>query len=367
MKVNSRPGATPPRTLSDLAKTLGVSVATVSNAFNRPDQLSVALRERILQAAKEAGYVGPDPTARALSRGKHATVGLILTEQLSYAFSDPAAVLILEGLARACEEASTGLLLVPVVAGGDGSAARAINAASVDGLALYSLPDGDDAVEAALARKVTTVMIDQPLVSGVPYVSHDHRSAARLALTHLLDLGHRRVGVLAYRLTPERHRGERSLELQLAAGYRSTRARLEGYGEVLQAFRLGWDSLFFFESESNDPDGGASSTAEMLQIEPRPTAILADSDQLAIGALRAAKDAGLELPAELSVVGMDDIPAAAIVTPALTTIRQPLAEKGETAGRILLGQRTGKRRIVFSVELVVRASTGPPPRRRSAG
>jgi DNA-binding LacI/PurR family transcriptional regulator len=361
VKVKREPS--PPRTLDDLARALGVSRATVSNAFNRPDQLSAELRERILRTAREAGYAGPDPTARALVRGERDAIGLVFTEQLSYAFSDPAAVHILEGLARACEQAETGLLLVPISAAADGSAARAINGAAVDALVLYSLPDDDPVVEAALARGITTVMIDQPLVPGVPYVGHDDRGSARLALAHLLKLGHRRIGVLGYRLTPQRHRGELAREQQLAAGYRHTRTRLRGYGDALRAAGSDWQALTFFESESNDPAGGAATALEMLSKDP-PTAILTDSDQLAIGVLQAAAEAGLRVPEDLSVIGMDDVPAAAVVTPALTTIRQPLVEKGETAGRILLGQRSSKQKIVFPVELIVRDSTAQPARRR---
>jgi DNA-binding LacI/PurR family transcriptional regulator len=349
--------------LNGLAKMLGVSVATVSNAFNRPDQLSVKLRERILAAAKEAGYPGPDPTARALSRGERNAFGLVLTEQLSYAFSDPAAVLILEGLARACEEAETGLLLVPLPAE-DKSAARTINAAAIDGLALYSLPDDDPAVEAALARNITVVLIDQPFIPDVPFVAHDHRDAARRALTHLLELGHQSVGVLGYRLTPERHRGELPREKQLKAGYQSTRARIKGYEEALRTFGLGWENVTFFESASNDPAGGSITAKEMFERDRSLTAILTDSDQLAIGVLQAAVKAGLQVPHDLSVIGMDDIRAASVMTPPLTTIRQPLVEKGQTAGRILLGQHSGKRRIVFPVELIVRGSTAAPPRQR---
>jgi DNA-binding LacI/PurR family transcriptional regulator len=352
------------RTLDDLAALLGVSRATVSNAFNRPDQLSAKLRERILGAARDAGYAGPDPTARALSRGERGAVGVVFAEQLSYAFSDPAAVLILEGLARACEQAGTGLLLVPVAADEDGTAVRAINGAAVDALALYSQPDDDPTVAAAVARGVKTVMIDQPDLSGIPYVGHDDRGAARLALTHLLELGHRRIGVLGYRLTPERHRGELPRELQLAAGYRHTRTRLKGYEDALRSFGLDWEIVSFFESESNDPAGGAATALEMLQLDDSPSAILTDSDQLAIGVLGAARGAGLRVPEDLSVIGMDDVPAASVVTPRLTTIHQPLVKKGETAGRILLGQRSGKRRTVFPVELIVRDSTAAAARRK---
>jgi DNA-binding LacI/PurR family transcriptional regulator len=366
MRVKPRVSDEAPRTLAELATMVGVSRATASNAFNRPDQLSAALREHILEAARKVGYVGPDPTARALSRGTRGTVGLVFTEQLSYAFSDPAAVQILEGLAQACEAAETRLMLVPVSAGDGGSTGRAINGASVDALALYSLQDDSRAVETALARGMTTVTIDQPVVAAVPYVGLDYRSAARLALTHLVELGHRRVGVLGYRLTPERHKGEITRQQQRAARYHSTRARLRGYEDALRAFGLHWESLCFIESDTNDAAGGAAGTAEILQSKERPTAILTDSDQLAIGVLQAAASAGLDVPDELSVIGMDDIPAASVVTPALTTIRQPLVDKGRTAGQILLGQRSGKRRIVFPVELVVRRSTAAPPTATSA-
>jgi DNA-binding LacI/PurR family transcriptional regulator len=363
MSVKRRSSSDVARTLDELARMVGVSRATASNAFNRPSQLSTGLRQRILRAAKEVGYVGPDPTARALSRGLRGAVGLVFTEQLSYAFSDPAAVQILEGLARACEEAETGLLLVPVSAGNEGSASRAINGASVDALVLYSLPDDDPAIEAARARGIPVVTIDQPVISGVPYVGLDYRSAARLALSHLLALGHRRVGVLAYRMTPERHQGEVKPDQQRNAQYHSTRARLQGYDDALDDFGLSEDSICFFESETNQVAGGAVTAAEMLRLDDRPTAIVTDSDQLAIGVCQAVADAGLRVPDDLSVIGMDDIPIASVVTPPLTTIRQPLVDKGRIVGEIMLGKRSGKRRLALPIELVVRDSTTRPPRR----
>ncbi|MFN2485889.1 MAG: LacI family DNA-binding transcriptional regulator [Acidimicrobiia bacterium] len=360
MKVNRSSTEPPPRTLEELAKLMGVSRATASNAFNRPDQLSHELRQRILAVAKEVGYAGPDPTARALSRGKRGAIGLVFTEQLSYAFSDPAAVLLLEGLAEACEQAETGLLLLPVSAGNEGSAVRAINGAAVDALALYSLPDRDPAVIAASTRAIPAVTIDQPLVPGVSYVGIDYRVAARTALSFLLGLGHRKVAVLGYRLTPERHQGAITREHQSRAKYYSTRERLIGYREALDELGLGWDVLQFLESASNDAAGGAASGGYLLDGPSRPTAILTDSDQLAIGVLEAAAKAGLAIPDELSVVGMDDVPAASASSPQLTTIRQPLVEKGRRVGEILLNERVRKRNVRLPVELIVRGSTAPP-------
>ena len=236
VKVKRSASTNRPRTQAALAATLGVSSATVSNAFNRPDQLSPELRERILAAAGEAGYVGPDPTARALARGKRGTIGVVFTERLTYAFSDPAAVLFLEGLARACEDADTGLLLVPVNAAA-GNGGHNIHRVAVDALALYSLPDDDPALAAALAQRITAVTIDQPETAGAAFIGIDDRAAGRAALAHLLELGHRRITVIAYRLTPERRRGELSRSQQLAAKYRTTRLRLKGYEDALNAIR----------------------------------------------------------------------------------------------------------------------------------
>ena len=106
-----------PATLASLAAELGVSRTTVSNAYNRPDQLSPALRRRVLDTARRLGYPGPDPVARSLRTRKAGAVGLLLTEALSYAFRDPAAVAFLEGLGLACEEGGSGLLLVPAAPG----------------------------------------------------------------------------------------------------------------------------------------------------------------------------------------------------------------------------------------------------------
>ena len=318
------------RTQAALAAALGVSSATVSNAFNRPDQLSPELRERILRAARDAGYVGPDPTARALARGKRGTIGVVFTERLTYAFSDPAAVLFPEGLARACEDADTGLLLVPVSAGAS-SGSHNIHRAAVDALALYSLPDDDPAVAAALAQEIAVVMIDQPETPGAAFIGIDDRAAGRAALNHLLELGHRDITVIAYRLTPERRRGELSQGTAARRLVPYDSAASQGLWRCPEAVRPWLGNSRFYESDSNDPAGGAATAAEIFVADSRPTAILTDSDQLALGVIQAAVSAGIQVPEDLSIVGSDDIPAASVVTPALTTIKQPLISKGEEA------------------------------------
>ena len=146
--------------------------------------------------------------------------------------------------------------------------------------------------------------------------------------------------------------------------YRTTRLRLKGYGDALKRFGLGWETLRFYESDSNDPAGGAATAAEIFVADSRPTAILTDSDQLALGVIQAAVSAGIQVPEDLSIVGSDDIPAASVVTPALTTIKQPLISKGEEAGRILLGKSSAENKLILPFELVIRSSTAPARARR---
>ena len=165
-----------PATLASLAAELGVSRTTVSNAYNRPDQLSAPLRERVLEAARRLGYPVPDPVARSLRTRRAGAVGLLLTEALSYAFRDPVATGFLEGLALACEQAGQGLLLVPVSP--EHVDVAAVHRASVDGFVVYSVREDDPHFLAVLERPVPTVVCDQPAgVEGVDRVGVDDREA----------------------------------------------------------------------------------------------------------------------------------------------------------------------------------------------
>src|SRR5918997_1829371 len=208
-------------TLQTIADAVGVSRSTVSNAYNRPDQLNPRLRARILAVAAELGYAGPDPAARRLRTGHAGAIGLLFTEALSYAFTDPGAVGFLEGLAREAEAGGTALLLIPSPPGGD--AAAAVREAVVDGLCIYSMADDQPSVRAALERGLPTVVV---------------------------------------------------------------------------------------EERPNDLPSGIDAGRALLAGRPRPTAILASTDQLALGVLQAAREVGLRVPGDVSVAGFDDVPAA---------------------------------------------------------
>src|SRR3954463_1967910 len=180
-------------TLAAVAEHLGVSRTTVSNAYNRPDQLSPTLRERVLSAARDLGYTGPDPVARSLRRGKAGSLGLVFDHRLRYIFDDPAAVLFLSGVAAGCEEQGTGLALVPQLPEG---AAELVRSALVDGYVMFCTPENDDRLEAVRARGLPYVLVDfSPYVDG-PRVNIDDRGGASAVAQHLVDLGHRRFGLV---------------------------------------------------------------------------------------------------------------------------------------------------------------------------
>src|SRR3954454_11510632 len=180
-------------TLAAVAEHLGVSRTTVSNAYNRPDQLSPTLRERVLSAARDLGYTGPDPVARSLRRGKAGSLGLVFDARLQYIFNDPAAVLFLSGVAAGCEEEGTGLALVPQLPEG---AAEVVRSALVDGYVMFCTPEDDERLDAVRARGLPYVLGDfSPEFAG-PRVNVDDRGCARAAVQHLVDLGHRRLGIV---------------------------------------------------------------------------------------------------------------------------------------------------------------------------
>ncbi|RMH79063.1 MAG: LacI family DNA-binding transcriptional regulator, partial [Actinomyces sp.] len=373
-------------TLQSVADHLGVSRTTVSNAYNRPDQLSAELRARVLAAAAELGYHGPDAAARQLRRGRTGTLGVVLTSRLSDALVDADSALLLRGAAVALEEAAArgagagahALALVPVPPDTDGARA-AVSSVAVDGWLLYSLPDDHPAVTAVVERGQPVVVVDEPdLGAGVSFVGVDDRTGARLAAEHLVELGHRHLGIVTLPLATRAVPGPVAPARLARPRLRILRERLAGWFEVLDA--AGIADVPVWEAAANHPDAGREAATALLAAHPELTAVLAASDQLAIGVTQAALRAGVAVPDELSVVGFDDVPRAARWDPPLTTVRQPLADKGRAAVELLLAEprRPGSadrtdaasgqtrhrtsRRIEFPVELVVRASTAPPRR-----
>ena len=185
-----------------VARTLGVSTTTVSNAYNRPDQLSAALRERVLRTASELGYAGPDPVARSLRRGRALAVGVVFHDRLARAFDDPAAVLFLQGFTAATDERGLAVVLVPGLPEGEAKG-DAVRDAAVDGFVLHGLNHGDALIEATLGRRLPAVLVDAAQIDGFDFIGIDDAAAAATGMAHLLGLGHRRIGLLSFPLGPE--------------------------------------------------------------------------------------------------------------------------------------------------------------------
>lgn len=360
-----------PATLASLAAELGVSRTTVSNAYNRPDQLSPELRRRVLETARRLGYSGPDPVARSL-RTRHAgAVGLLLTEALAYAFRDPAALRFLEGLALACEEASRGLLLVPAasrpidpprhVPGAIVTTApmTTVNSAAVDGFVVYSVPDDDPHLAAVLQRPVPTVVCDQPVVTGIDRVGIDDRSAMLSIARHVLALGHRRVGVLCMRLGRQRSDGLVSAARVREPYSHVQRARLSGLRAAFTEVDLDPAAVPVIECFEHSTASGQAGAAALLDRDPQLTAIVCTADVLAMGSLAEADRRGLRVPAQLTVTGFDGVPDAERL--GLTTVRQPMLEKGHMAGRLLFDTGDGgPRTVLLDTELLIGRTCGPP-------
>ena len=332
-------------TLASLAAELGVSPTTVSNAYNRPDQLAPATRERILAAAAERGYTGPDPTARSLRTRRQGSLGVLLTEHLSYAFEDMASVDFLAGMAEASAGARTTLTLIPagpdtVSAPNDAQAARLVGSAAVDGFVVYSVAAGDAYLEAVQRRGLPVVVCDQPTDSGLPFVGIDDRAAISPAAQALIDASHTRIGILTIRLHRERLDGEVTAEQLAAADMHVQRSRVLGALDVFAQAGLDPSDIPVVTRHINDPRTAYAAAEELLSAHPELTAVLCTTDSMALGVIAYARDHGIAVPEQLSVTGFDGIaPALAL---GLSTVVQPNKEKGAAAGRMLASLIDGR-------------------------
>lgn len=354
-------------TLASLAAELKVSRTTISNAYNRPDQLSADLRERVLAAAKQLGYPGPDPVARSLRTRRAGAVGLVITEPLTYAFSDPAALNFVAGLAESCEEFGQGLLLVacgPERSVADGT--NAVLSAGVDGFVIYAAADDDPYLQTALQRHVPVVVIDQPKnVPDASQVGIDDRLAMRELADYVVGLGHHEIALLTMRLGTERRVGGQAAGVVTPDRLRQSHfhvqsERIAGVRDAMVAAGLDPDTLTIVESYQHLPASGGAAAELALQTNPRITALMCTADVLALSAMDYLRAHGIYVPGQMTVTGFDGIPDA--LGRGLTTVSQPSLEKGKRAGRLLHHPpRDGLPVIdVLDTELVRGRTAGPP-------
>lgn len=348
-----RPSLKARGTLKDIAQIVGVSSATVSNAFSRPDQLSSKLREKILATARSLNYGGPNPAARMLSNGFARTIAVVYAPPLYHIFQDAAASAFLSGVAEACVERRLGLLLLQC---GEGYESLVQNAA-VDGLIIYTMPNDAVTIQTVVARGLPMVVVDQSLLPNVPFIGIEDRAAARACAQHLKDLGHQRLGIAMLPLHADGYTGPIDKKRLKKACFAVARHRIRGYLDVIEP--SGPEiSVKIWECPHSSEEEGRTAAEYFLKSEPRPTAILAASDRLALGVMEVARRHQLRIPEDLAVVGFDDIPAAKMSAPQLTTVHQPLEEKGRVAVAALLKDKAPPR-LILSTKLMVRQSSDP--------
>jgi len=342
-------------TVKTLAAAVGVSPSTISNAYNRPDQLSAHLRRRILAKADEIGYAGPDAAGRTLRVGRADAVGVLLTERLSYAFSDPFAIEFLAGLSETAEERGISIVLMPL--SNDGSAdpglavddLRSVRQASVDALALLSLPGDHPAAQLARARGIRLVTTDPNEDPKSSFVAIDDHCAGRRIGSHLAELGHRDVVVV---VETNRPAGSPATWLRMGAvSAHEYAARLRGLRETIPG------TLSLISGGHNSYASGASAATHLVESGPLPSAIIGLSDALALGVLSVLRERGVSVPGDVSVTGFDDIPAARVAE--LTTVQQPIRRRGQMVGRLLVDPNAQLRQLMLPTSLITRATTGP--------
>lgn len=334
-------------TIKTIAQAVGVSAATVSNAYNRPNQLSEDLRQRILDTADQLGYTGPHAAARSLRSGRAGAIGLLMNYRLTYAFSDPFAIGFFYGLSEIVEEHGSALILLPSSSHGGPIDLGTTRAANIDGLTEICHSEIPGLHE--FVRRSGIPFVSTYDMGDVDYVAIDDHEAGRLLGQHLHRLGHRRVGMVVDSPREPGAEPQTQADSELCSMWAR---RAHGLMSEMPGARL-----TIAASGINCAESGSVAAGNLLDSIDRPTAIVGASDAMALGALRAMTERGLSAPGDVSVCGIDDVPDAALA--GLTTVHQPIIERGRMAGRLLFDPTLEPRKVTLPVHLVVRRTTGP--------
>ncbi len=336
-------------TIRDVARASGVSVATVSYVINNgPRSVREETRRLVLAAMEELDY-HPNAMARALVNRRVNTLGVLFGRVEPAIVTNQYVTGILEGVMSAAAERGFNVTLFTQRWKDAATSAAPLRDGRCDGVLAIAPPTDNDMIEGLAGLDLPVIVVSAAIAAetGLPFVDVDNAEGTRLAVRHLVELGHRRIAHLT---------GEES---QPSAG-----ERREGFLRGMAEAGLPVPAEFLVTARYN-LGAGYEPTLRLLQLPQPPTALVAGNDALALSALDAARDRGISVPEQLSIVGFDDTPAAALVTPPLTTIRQPMARIGAWATR-LLGDRidgvpVAQQAHRASPELVIRATTAPPP------
>jgi DNA-binding LacI/PurR family transcriptional regulator len=335
-----------PETIRDVAKKAGVGLGTVSRVLNNSPLVSQATRHRVMQVIEELNYV-PSTTARRLSLGKTLTIAVIVPF-----FTRPSFIERLRGIELSLAESEYDLNVynVETVNRRDDCMRMLPRPERADGVLIISLAPRDSDAPSLLNANVPIVLIDadHPSLASLNRVVTDDVNGGRISTQHLIDLGHRKIGYI-------------SDPLDNPFNFISSRDRFKGYRQALEAAGIPFRLEYHGQGEHGRYEAYCL-TRDMLSLPERPTAIFAASDTQAMGVLEAAREARLEVPVDLSVIGYDDIEVAEYL--GLTTIRQMLFESGQRGVELLLNKLANpdseSECVVLPTELIIRQTTAPP-------
>lgn len=333
-------------TSQDVADLAGVSRTTVSFVMNNTQQVVIRpeTRQKVLQAASQLGYE-PNASARALASRRAKAIGLIMTRDPHYISSDPFLPQILGGLLDPVKQAQLNLLTEWVEPGKQPQIYRSlIRAKHIDGMIVMTPRFDDPGLKELEDSDIPTVLMGTVAGRQLYSVDVDNTASARVAVSHLTSLGHRRIGCV----------------LNAPLPYSSSSQRLEGYQLALADAGIPWDPTLVRQGDF-DLTSGYLRMGSLLAEHPEISAVFVASDQVAIGAMTAIREAGLSIPDDISVMGFDDIPTAAFTDPSLTTIRVPAREIARKSCELLLrliqGERPEPRAVTLPTEFILRQST----------
>ncbi|NLY29821.1 MAG: LacI family transcriptional regulator [Firmicutes bacterium] len=330
-------------TIKDVALEAGVSIASVSRVLNDPNYGSVEMRMKVTAAAKKLGYQ-PNKIARSMVMGRTNIIALVIPDIRNQFFTS---------VARGVEDVASKYEYRVMLCNTDENSIRqrqyidTFRSKIVDGFIIAVASDRDHDLDKVDRETLPFVFIDR-VCEGVlaDAIVVDNRDGAYKAVSHLLELGHRRIGLIAGK-----------------SDTLTGRERLRGYEEAYRAAGITVDQALVVDGNFTI-EGGYQATKALLEIEDRPTAIFAANNSMTIGCLRALTEAQVKVPEDVSVIGFDDSEWAEFFVPPLTVVRQPTYSMGTLAAEILFQRLTGTappewQEVVLKPELVIRASCGP--------
>ncbi|GAL33333.1 sucrose repressor LacI family Shewanella subfamily [Vibrio maritimus] len=333
-------------TLKTVAAHLGVSTATVSNAFNRPSQLSTGLRENILQECEKLGYTGPSSTARSLRTGKTGVIGVLLADNLAYNFTDPVATEFLAGVSKALDEAHVNMLLLPPSKENyQNTQVETIP----DSFIVYGKPVDASIVDLILRQHKPVVAVDFS-IPDIPSINIDNHKASYDIAKHAIHGPSDNVLILGLRLEPSTSLSLANLDNLYSSEESVSRCRFEGYKQALEENQIALSNENIWQIHDLEETSLKTMLRGTLTAPKKVDVLLCMSDKIALAALAVSQ----ELDLSIRIVGFDGIPQAA--ESGLTTVQQPIAKKGQIAAQMALGQLPYES-IQLDTELIIRSSS----------